>query len=153
MGQKIPVKPARVALDTNILISALLFREGRLVWLRHAWQKSQLIPLVNHDTTSELIRVLGYPKFQLTRSEQKGLLAEFLPFAEAIRMPSSLPTLPEIRDPVDRMFLALAHHAKADVLVSGDTDLLVIHDKSWHIPVLNPPEFSDWLGKQSASTL
>ncbi|MFP7864029.1 putative toxin-antitoxin system toxin component, PIN family [Pseudomonas aeruginosa] len=56
----------RVVLDTNIVLSALIFNAGRLAWIRHAWQQQQLQPLVCRETASELLRVLAYPKFKLS---------------------------------------------------------------------------------------
>jgi putative PIN family toxin of toxin-antitoxin system len=129
-------------LDTNAIISALLFKHGKLVWLRHAWQAARFVPLVNHDTASELVRVLGYPKFELTRPEQETLLAEFLPFAEVVSGRTSTAGLPKVRDPGDIIFLTLARKAKADAVVSGDADLQAIRDKLQGIPTLSPAEFS-----------
>lgn len=149
MGPKVRVKPPRVVLDTNIVVSALLFGRGRLVWLRRAWQAGRFIPLVNHDTASEWVRVLGYPKFQLAQSEQKVLLGEFLPFAEVVSSSAAMAGLPAVRDPADRMFLALARHAGADALVSGDVDLRAVRSKSWLIPILSQSEFSNKLHKLS----
>ena len=49
----------RVVLDTNVLMSALLFHAGSVSWLRLAWQSQKIRPLVSHDTAAELIRVLS----------------------------------------------------------------------------------------------
>ncbi|TVP81925.1 PIN domain-containing protein [Thioalkalivibrio sp.] len=51
------VRP-RVVLDTNCIVSALLFSRGRLAWLRHAWQSGQFCPLVSRATAEELIRAM-----------------------------------------------------------------------------------------------
>ena len=59
----------RVVLDTNCLVSALIFSRGRFAWLREAWQTKRFIALASHDTVSELLRVLAYPRFKLTRDE------------------------------------------------------------------------------------
>ena len=76
------------------------------------------------ETTAELLRVLAYPKFQLTPTERDLPLAEYLPFAEAARLPESLPVLPvACRDRDDVVFIQLALAAKVDCLVSGDSDL------------------------------
>jgi len=50
----------RVVLDTNIVLSALLFNAGRLAWVRHAWQRQRVQPLVCRATVNELMRVLAY---------------------------------------------------------------------------------------------
>ena len=57
------MKP-RVVLDTNCLVSALLFSKQPLAWLRHSWQNGDIIPLASKETVSELIRVLAYPKWR-----------------------------------------------------------------------------------------
>lgn len=137
--------PPRIVLDTNCLVSALLFSRGRLAWLRHAWQQGGFVPLVNRDTVTELIRVLSYPKFSLGRDEQDALLADFLPYAETVPLGGRLTNLPKLRDPDDRIFLALAVHAKADALVSGDHDILSVREHFDTLPILSGLEFSEWL--------
>ena len=117
-----------VVLDTNIVLSALIFSGGRLAWLRHAWQRQQIQPLVCRETVSELLRVLAYPKFRLTEAEQKDLLAEFLPYAEVVELPSPWPELPACRDKHDQVFLVLAEVGKAEALVTGDADLLAMRE-------------------------
>ena len=118
----------RVVLDTNIVLSALLFSAGRLAWVRHAWQRQEVQPLVCRDTVSELLRVLAYPKFKLTQTEQRNLLADFLPYTDVVDLPEPWPDLPACRDSQDQVFLVLAHAGKADFLVTGDADILVLGD-------------------------
>jgi len=60
----------RVVLDTNLVLSALVFQQGRLAALRTLWQSESIIPLVSHATAAELMRALTYPKFKLTRAER-----------------------------------------------------------------------------------
>lgn len=119
---------SRVVLDTNVLVSALIFTSGRLAWVRHAWQRQQIQPLIATETANELIRVLAYPKFRLATREQDELLAAFLPYAEVVALPTPWPALPACTDEKDQVFLVLAHVARADRLVTGDTDLLAMHD-------------------------
>jgi len=110
-------------LDTNLVLSALLFG-GRLAWLRLAWQRGQLQPLLCKETAEELLRALCYPKFALSQQERLEVLAEFLPYAQVLPLPNPWPPLPPCRDAKDAVFLALAFHASADALVSGDADIL-----------------------------
>lgn len=116
----------RVVLDTNVVLSALLFTAGRLAWIRHAWQRQQLQPLVCKEIANELLRVLAYPKFKLTTQEQRDLLADFLPYADVVGQPTPWPDLPACRDEEDHVFLVLAHVAKADALVTGDAGILAM---------------------------
>lgn len=118
----------RVVLDTNVVLSALLFTAGRLAWIRHAWQRQQFQPLVCKETVGELLRVLAYPKFKLTASEQEELLADFLPYADVVELPAPWPALPACRDEKDQVFLVLAHVGEADALVTGDSDILAMRE-------------------------
>jgi putative PIN family toxin of toxin-antitoxin system len=117
-------QPPRVVLDTNLVLSALVFAQGRLAVLRQAWQEARIVPLVSKVTTAELIRVLTYPKFKLDADKQGELLADYLPWCETVRIPSPPPATPVCRDVYDQPFLLLAVAAQADYLVSGDLDLL-----------------------------
>jgi uncharacterized protein len=130
--------PLRVVFDTNVVVSALLFASGRLSWLRLAWRQRRAVPLVSRETTAELLRVLAYPKFRLTAAEQEFLLADYLPFAEAATPRAA--RLPACRDAADLPFLALAAGAGADVLVTGDDDLLALAGR-FRIPIETPEVF------------
>jgi putative PIN family toxin of toxin-antitoxin system len=114
----------RVVLDTNLVLSALVFGSGRLAPLRRVWQTGAFTPLASRDTAAELVRVLAYPKFGLTAEEQEVLLADYLPYAETVKIPSRKPEVPACRDPFDVPFLLLAVVGRADFLVTGDQDLL-----------------------------
>jgi uncharacterized protein len=116
----------RVVLDTNIVVSALVFPGGHLSWLRAAWLSGRVRPLISQPVASELIRVLHYPKFRLEPGEREFLLGEYLPFCEVVPVSRKAYNLPECRDPFDRMFLRLAAEGEADFLVTGDADLLSI---------------------------
>jgi uncharacterized protein len=116
----------RVVIDTNLVLSALVFSHGRLAPLRLAWQSGQCEPLVCKATVAELIRVLAYPKFKLTTEEQQELLADYLPYCSTVTLPAKLPRVPDYRDPHDLPFLYLATVGKADALLSGDQDLLTL---------------------------
>lgn len=116
----------RVVLDTNVVLSALVFGGGWAGRLRMAWQNHEILPLVSTDTAQELIRVLAYPKFRLSLPDQQELLADYLPYSQTVNMPESMPPVPECRDPYDLMFMRLAVVGQASVLVSGDKDLLTL---------------------------
>lgn len=139
-------RPPRVVLDTNLVLSALVFVQGRLVALRHAWQSGQCIPLVSRATTAELIRVLAYPKFKLGDDDQQELLADYLPWCPTVRIPNPPPVTLDCRDPFDQPFLQLAVAGKADYLVSGDQDLLILAD-CFDCPIVSAEQFIKTLNK------
>ena len=118
----------RVIFDTNTVISALLFTHGRLSWLRQHWSARQVIPLVSKEIAEELLRVLAYPKFRLDKQDIEVLLADFLPFAETVTVPPAIQPIHVCGDPHDQCFIDLGLHANADILVTGDSDLLVMND-------------------------
>ena len=135
------VKAPRAVLDTNVLVSALLFRSGRLSWLRQAWQTMALRPVMAKPTTEELLRVLAYPKFSLTSAEVKALLEELLPWVEVFAAP--IPSVVKrwtVRDPKDQIFLDLALGAGVDLLVTGDADLLVLADQVEGLQICQPAD-------------
>lgn len=127
----------RLVLDTNVLLSALLFPTGAVAWLRAAWRGGRVLPLASRDTASEFLRVLAYPKFGLTCGERRDLIDEYLPCCETVAIPDPRPAVPECRDPFDRPFLKLALVGRADALVTGDVDLLALAD-TFAIPILTP---------------
>lgn len=116
----------RVVLDTNVLISALLFSRTRMDWLRRAWQAGTIRPVVDRATAEELLRVLAYPKFRLTPTEQEDILSDFLPYAETVGEVPVDAALPRCDDADDQKFVNLAATAKVDALVSGDAALLAL---------------------------
>ncbi|MDM0033836.1 putative toxin-antitoxin system toxin component, PIN family [Variovorax sp. J22P271] len=115
----------RVVLDTNVVVSALLFGGPATARLRSLWQKGACVPLVSAATAAELLRVLAYPKFRLSPAEREELLGDYLPFAEVVVVPDPPPEVPACRDVFDLPFLHLAA-AGAATLVTGDRDLLVL---------------------------
>lgn len=118
--------PMRVVLDTNVVLSALVFGGGAAGRVRRAWQQGAILPLASTATVQELVRVLAYPKFRLSQADQDELLADYLPYTETVRIPLPPPQVPECRDVLDKPFMHLAVAGNAQVLVSGDRDLLAI---------------------------
>ena len=112
----------RVVLDTNVLVSALLFG-GRLDVLIGRWKSGELIPLFSRATFAEFRRVLAYPRFGLTGPEINALIEEeILAWCEVVETGEEIRGV--CRDPGDDIFLSCAVAAGADAIVSGDRDLL-----------------------------
>ena len=126
----------RVVVDSNVVVSALLFEEGQVAWLRSAWSGIRCTPLVSVATAEELLRVLAYPKFRLSVEDRKELLGDYLPFAETVIVPE-LPDVPRCSDPEDQKFLALADAGRASMLITGDRALLAL-DKKCPFDIIPP---------------
>lgn len=125
-----------MVIDTNLLVSALLFASGSVTWLRGEWKSETVLALASHETAVELIRVLSYPKFCLTQYEREELLADYLPWCETVTV-AGPPSVPECRGPHDRLFLQLASAGRADALGTGDRDLLLL-PSDFSVPTLTP---------------
>lgn len=131
----------RVVLDTNIIISALVFNTGQLGWLREAWINQQIIPVVNKTCVEELLRALTYPKFKLSPEEIRSLLGEYLPHTIIIESTPNLEKkIPRCKDTHDQKFLELAYFGNAEALITGDKALLNLHGKT-PFAILTPAEF------------
>lgn len=130
----------RVVIDTNVVVSAFVFRAGTLAWLRDAIVNGALVPLVSDETLAEMVRVLAYPRFSLTVEDRENIIVHYMEHAEAIKQPRTRARLPQCRDPHDEMFIRLAYAAKADAVVTGDDDLLSLAPES-RIPILTPAAF------------
>ncbi len=70
------------------------------------------------------MRILAYPKFHLTADEQMEALDSYIPLCEAVEITKSCPA--HCRNTKCQSFLDLAECGKADVLVTGDEDLLAL---------------------------
>lgn len=128
----------RVVVDTNALVSRLLLPHstpGRAV--RKAVDEARL--LASAATVEELVEVLSRRKFDpyVTVEERQGFLRLL---GRIVEMVPVVHTVRECRDPRDDTFLELAVNGEADVIVSGDADLLVLHPFRT-IPVLTPAAY------------
>lgn len=126
----------RVVFDTTTVVSALVFPSGRLAWLRVHWRLGDCVPLISASTATELARVFRYPKFKLSDENARELLGDYLPRCGVVDKVQRCPVV--CRDLNDQPFLDLAHSAKADVLVTGDHDLLALAGRTEF--VLETPE-------------
>ena len=131
----------RIVLDTNCLVSALVFNRSRLSLLRIHWQAKRYAPVGCKETVSELMRVLAYPKFELSRAEIEQLLGDILPFLETCKVHGAYDPIDGLRDPADAVFIHLAQQAKADLLISGDEDLLALQGKIPGLAISSPADF------------
>ncbi len=133
--------PIRVVLDTNCLVSALIFSHGKAGQLRAAWQRGDIIPLVCRESITELIRVLAYPKFKLEQEDIESLLADILPWTETVEMSTSYDAITSLRDKDDAVFIRLSQAAGAAFLISGDKHLLELRDTFPELHIVSLAEF------------
>lgn len=131
------VKVIRVVIDTNVVISALLFGgvPGGLIPL---WKSGRIKPFVSKQIVDEYLRVLAYPKFILSEEEINYILyKEVLPYFEVVEIKAGKIIIQE--DPADDMFIRCALSGKAKVIISGDSHLLSL--KSYQkVKILTPSQ-------------
>ncbi len=114
----------RVVLDTNTLISAILF-SGAASRLVPLWQSRRITVLLSKAILQEYLRALAYPKFRLSDQEIRELIEDqLLPFVETVQVKKRLRVVR--RDPEDNKFLECAVAGRAEYLVTGDHDLLAL---------------------------
>ena len=118
------VNISAIATEIKKTRPALVFPQGRVTLLRLAWQNQKIHPLLSKTTAAELIRVLQYPKFKLSPTDQQELLADYLPYCQIILIREPPPVTPDCRDVFDVPFLQLAVAGEAQALITGDQDLL-----------------------------
>lgn len=127
----------RLVIDTNVFVSAAL-KEASVPALAVCVAAERGRLLKSSATERQLFEVLGRPHFvgliaPATRTWLRTLLelSEPVPIVERVSA---------CRDPTDDRFLELAVNGRADVLVTGDPDLLVLHPFR-AIPILSPAAF------------
>lgn len=129
----------RVCLDTNVLVAAFATRGLCADVLRTVLAEHDLV--VGEVILVELRRTLA-AKFKLP-SDRIDAVEAVLAAVPIIPKPAA-PSAVAIRDPADRWVLATAVAGAADVLVTGDRDLLVVASDS-PIPILEPRAFWELL--------
>lgn len=128
----------RAVFEPNVLVSALLSEQSTPAQAFFAaLQQGEVLisaPLVN-----EINRILHRKKFDryLTSEQRETFL---IVLVQATTLEEITETIHVCRDPKDNMLLELALSGKADVIVTGDSDLLVLHPFR-DIAILKPQAF------------
>ncbi|MFN0048625.1 MAG: putative toxin-antitoxin system toxin component, PIN family [Cytophagales bacterium] len=131
----------RVIVDTGVVISAALKQDGTSRRALLSAGRNGVF-LKSFQTNAELIEVINRPKFRAISSDIKAQILDILDLnSETIFTVSDILIC---RDPKDDMFLNLAIDGKADVIISRDPDLLVLHPFQG-ISILNPADFLAWM--------
>lgn len=133
----------RAVFDTNVLVSYLLTHRPPIATLidRHLTQED-IVLVTAPELLEELDRVLQYPKLQryYTEEERTRFVALLMALSEVGELPETIPRI--CRDPDDDQVIACAVAGGADVIVSGDRDLLVLKQVG-DIPILSAAQFLD----------
>ena len=130
----------RAVLDTNTIVSGLGWGgpPGAVV---DAALAGHFEIVTSPALLDELRRVLGYPKLQAVIGDADELV-KFLALAAVVVTPTE--TVAVSRDPDDDRLIEAALAANADVIVTGDQDLLTL-ERVDQIKILTPREFLEAL--------
>ncbi|TAK53406.1 MAG: putative toxin-antitoxin system toxin component, PIN family, partial [Gammaproteobacteria bacterium] len=127
----------RVVLDTNVLVSGLVYPgsvPGRIV---EAWRQGSLAVVLSRYILDELVRVLPrLSKVRMTPAEIRDLADSFVFLADVVE-PQGVRE-PNLRDPADQPVLLTLLAANADYLISGDKDLLALAEQ---YSIITPAQF------------
>ena len=122
----------RIYFDTNVLFSAFVSHGACAGLYEECLQRATLV--ASDHILAELEEKL-ITKAKISRNDAKEVITAVRADAEIIQAkPLSQPVC---RDPDDDLVLGGADEAKADAIVTGDQDLLVLK-KYKGIPILNP---------------
>ena len=127
----------RIVVDTNTLISGLLIPGS--VPGEAVKRASNETLLVSDDTLDELADVLSRPKFDryITLEDRKTFILLLGRISERVAV---VRRIQACRDPEDDKFLELAVNGDADLIISGDVDLLTLHP-FMGISLLSPADY------------
>jgi len=131
----------RAVVDTSVLVSALIKRQGTTGAVLLALRAGRFTVIFSTDILVEIIDVLGRPTFRIKYQIEPD---DITALVNLIRLRGDLVTPPRkisaCRDPEDDKFLEAALAGRADCIVSGDADLLDLASFE-DIPILRPAEF------------
>jgi putative PIN family toxin of toxin-antitoxin system len=125
----------RILLDTNVLISGILFRGTPRALLERALRAE--IRLVTSPRLLDELEEILLGKFGFSATASRAARAELDSLAEVVE-PFQVPRV--CRDPGDDEVLATASAAKVEMIVTGDKDLLVLSSYEG-IAIVTPAAF------------
>ncbi len=115
----------RVVLDTNLWISFLISRKYQV--LDKLFTSDQLTLLFSERLIEEFVEVALRPKLQkyFQYQDVENILFHFEAFGEKVEV---LRKVDLCRDEKDNFLIELALDGKADYLITGDADLLILNE-------------------------
>ncbi|MDQ2099196.1 MAG: putative toxin-antitoxin system toxin component, PIN family [Tychonema bourrellyi B0820] len=130
----------RFVVDTKVLISALLFKNSVPFRAIELAEKQGII-LYSEATLNELEQVLNRKKFNkyLSLEDRQVFLLKFISASELVSITEKIAVC---RDEKDHKFLELAVSGNANVIVTGDLDLLVLNPFQ-AVEIITPDIFID----------
>jgi putative PIN family toxin of toxin-antitoxin system len=142
----------RAVVDTNILVSAVITPHGSVGPVILRLRQGDYILLYANSLLAELVDVLNRPrirqKYHLDDDDIATVISLILLLGEEV---ISRQRIVACRDPKDDKFLEVAVAGHANVIVTGDADLLIMNPFSG-IPIIPPRAFLHMLDAGESSS-
>ena len=137
----------KIVLDTNIIISAFGWRGNEYNILQKVMNK-ELLLVLSPEILDEYKRILLLQRLEFQEDEVEEFISALLEVAELIYPIYNKQSSIAIRDKDDIKFIICAIESKADYIITGDNDLLVI-DKYNSIQIISSKNFLETLEKNN----
>lgn len=135
----------RAVVDTNLLVSYLLTHRPPIATLiDHHLAQDHFVLVTAPELLAELDRVLEFPRLRrhITQDERSRFVALLLALSEVMDLPATIPRI--CRDPDDDRVIACAVVGQADLIISGDHDLLAL-EQVGRIAIRSASQFLEML--------
>ena len=131
----------KIVVDTNIFISAYIYGgDVRGITTRYAKKSDALF--ITDEIMNEVKNVFGRPKFGLSKEQFDYVITDIEKHGNKVTVLPQHQIGAVCRDPKDIKYLECAVAAKADCIITGDLDLLVLKEYNG-IKILTAKEYLD----------
>lgn len=134
------MRKAKVVLDTNVVVSGVLSKEGNPARVLELWEKDAFTLVISQPLYEEIISTLTklQPKYRIPVTAIKELAKLLRDYSLWVKIEHT----PEVtRDPKDDVVVATAIAADADFLITGDEDIMALGKSYKKVKIRKPADF------------
>lgn len=127
----------RVVFDTNVLVSGLAYPGSIPGQIARTWRQGGIDVVLSRYILDEIASVLPrLSRIQLSSSEIRDVVDSLMFLADVVDPDAEQE--PALRHPADQQVLGTLRASRADYLITGDKDLLILANK---YPIVTPATF------------
>ncbi len=127
----------RVVLDTNVLVSGLAHPASIPGHIVSSWRNGGLEVVLSRFILDEFANVLPrLSRIKLSSAEIRDMVDSLMFLADVVE--PDVEREPTLRDPADQQVLGTLRASRADYLITGDKNLLVL---AGNYPIVTPAIF------------
>ena len=136
------MRSKKIILDTNLWISFLISKKFNPI--DNLIENKKITLIFSDELISEFIEVVNRPKFEkyFSKNDIEKILDYFDQYGKLIEVKSDIKIC---RDEKDNFLLNLSTDSKADYLITGDNDLLVL-EKIERTKIMSFTDFIEHIG-------